>query len=153
MRLDWLRSLLNRPAVSRRVPSPLFVGRIAILACNRLRLLAAATFVAKPLIDAVAKHIAQASLPALVRELKVRRETHHLEYAHDLAESVRSGLAKPGQYVEGTGFFSTYTVSHIPAVPLMWQITAMAGGVIAAATSTLPRLRKPQTISSPGAIS
>ncbi len=95
-------------------------------------LLHAADWIAKSLTGAALSYFTQKLFPSSVEKIKVIRQTSHLESPELLTDLVGSASLKPGQYVEGVGFFSLSTVSHKPMVPLMVQIDTLVEGTLGA---------------------
>jgi hypothetical protein len=77
-------------------------------------LASAGTWISKSLLGGVEPHYKQALMPLLAEKTGVQQHTSRLDSPDKLAELLQAGTVAPGQYVEGTAFFSRSTVSHDP---------------------------------------
>lgn len=75
---------------------------------------AASKWVSRALHGAAEPHYKQTLLPVLTAKTDIVNHTADLESPELLPELLKTGAVKPGQYVEGTAFYSRYTASHGP---------------------------------------
>lgn len=78
-------------------------------------------YIIKILEGALRPYFTQKAVPKLLDRLRARRHRVKIDSLDRLSEVLNSGDVVPGDLIEGSALFSSYSVSHLSSLPLPFQ--------------------------------